>query len=497
MRMIAVVVLSALVSAAAGQRAVHVEGDPVADREFGRPISISMNARGGLAFSVAAVGDRPSGIVGPNAVAILGRESWAGPLRIEREPQIIGGFSQTAFAASVALTEDDLFYLTKGLSTFLHVWRDDTRILQTGDAVSNRPGASFGSSSELLSKPGDGLWLWMTPQPRPGGLALGSVSRWSDGGGLEIIAEALDTAEDPLAGPIPFRLAGSSYLFDRWWNGAGDQWIASAFIEDLGTNWMLIGPDGVFSVDGEPIRTPLEIGPSLTPDIGATWFRVATTKCNSHGDWIALVLGTDRMRIVYNGQEVLSEGQVVQTPRGPRSLVTGTIWRLEVNEQGDWAAIVGTSASGERVLIVNGEVVAITGTDADRTGDGVAESDTRLTDLGSGFPNSTVLSDRIGSRIVLTTVTTLRVGNAERFAIHEFETLAPGACSAVDLSGAQTPGIPDGTLTGADFFRFLSLFGDGDLQADLAGAGGTGPPDGRLTGGDFFAFLAAFSAGCG
>ncbi len=69
-------------------------------------------------------------------------------------------------------------------------------------------------------------------------------------------------------------------------------------------------------------------------------------------------------------------------------------------------------------------------------------------------------------------------------------------CSPVDLSSATNPGVPDGALTGADFFEFLSRFSDGDLSVDFSSAANPGVPDGALTGADFFFFLDLFSQGC-
>lgn len=57
--------------------------------------------------------------------------------------------------------------------------------------------------------------------------------------------------------------------------------------------------------------------------------------------------------------------------------------------------------------------------------------------------------------------------------------------AAVDFSSPLDPGVPDGALTGADFFFFLDLFTQGDLRADL-------DANGALTGADFFGFLSLF-----
>ena len=69
-------------------------------------------------------------------------------------------------------------------------------------------------------------------------------------------------------------------------------------------------------------------------------------------------------------------------------------------------------------------------------------------------------------------------------------------CSPADLSSASNPGVPDGVLTGADFFEFLARFQAGDLSIDFSSAANPGVPDGVLTGADFFEFLNLFSAGC-
>ena len=64
-----------------------------------------------------------------------------------------------------------------------------------------------------------------------------------------------------------------------------------------------------------------------------------------------------------------------------------------------------------------------------------------------------------------------------------------------DLSSPTDPGVPDGVLTGADFFEFLSRFQAGDLSVDFAGPTTPNQPDCVLTGADFFAFLNLFSQG--
>lgn len=71
-----------------------------------------------------------------------------------------------------------------------------------------------------------------------------------------------------------------------------------------------------------------------------------------------------------------------------------------------------------------------------------------------------------------------------------------GACSPADLSSPANPGVPDGLLSGADFFEFLSRFQAGDLSVDFSSPASPGTPDGLLSGADFFEFLNLFSAGC-
>ena len=65
-----------------------------------------------------------------------------------------------------------------------------------------------------------------------------------------------------------------------------------------------------------------------------------------------------------------------------------------------------------------------------------------------------------------------------------------------DLSSPASPGTPDGVLTGADFFEFLTRFDNGDLSIDFGSPANPAVPDGVLTGADFFRFLTLFAAGC-
>lgn len=66
----------------------------------------------------------------------------------------------------------------------------------------------------------------------------------------------------------------------------------------------------------------------------------------------------------------------------------------------------------------------------------------------------------------------------------------------VDYSSPSQPGVPDGVLSGADFFFWLDLFSAGDLEADLSSPTAFGVPDGVLTGADLLWLLDAFQFGC-
>ena len=78
----------------------------------------------------------------------------------------------------------------------------------------------------------------------------------------------------------------------------------------------------------------------------------------------------------------------------------------------------------------------------------------------------------------------------------DWQDCADTGCNAADLSSPLSPGVPDGVLTGADFFEFLSRFQAGDLSVDFSSPLNPGTPDGVLTGADFFEFLSLFAAGC-
>jgi len=65
-----------------------------------------------------------------------------------------------------------------------------------------------------------------------------------------------------------------------------------------------------------------------------------------------------------------------------------------------------------------------------------------------------------------------------------------------DLTGAGGGGTPDGVADANDFFFYLDLFADGDLDADLTGPGQDGNPDGALDSDDFFFYLNLFAQGC-
>ena len=71
-----------------------------------------------------------------------------------------------------------------------------------------------------------------------------------------------------------------------------------------------------------------------------------------------------------------------------------------------------------------------------------------------------------------------------------------GTSCLADLSSPGNPGIPDGLLSGADFFEFLARFGAGDLSVDFSSPANPGQGDGLLSGADFFEFLNLFAQGC-
>jgi len=77
-----------------------------------------------------------------------------------------------------------------------------------------------------------------------------------------------------------------------------------------------------------------------------------------------------------------------------------------------------------------------------------------------------------------------------------FTGLVPeGTGCPADLTGPSGDGVPDGALTSDDFFFYLQLFANGDLDADLTNPLG-GKPDGSLTADDFFFYLGLFAQGC-
>ena len=76
-----------------------------------------------------------------------------------------------------------------------------------------------------------------------------------------------------------------------------------------------------------------------------------------------------------------------------------------------------------------------------------------------------------------------------------FGTESDIVCPA-DLSSPANPGTPDGVLSGADFFEFLSRFVAGDLSVDFASPTDPTTPDGTLSGADFLRYLDLFQQGC-
>ena len=88
-------------------------------------------------------------------------------------------------------------------------------------------------------------------------------------------------------------------------------------------------------------------------------------------------------------------------------------------------------------------------------------------------------------------------GSSSFFNAYELDgTIATGGCGPADISSPANPGIPDGLLSGADFFEFLVRFEIGDLSVDFSSPGNPGSPDGLLTGADFLFYLNLFAQGC-
>ena len=89
-----------------------------------------------------------------------------------------------------------------------------------------------------------------------------------------------------------------------------------------------------------------------------------------------------------------------------------------------------------------------------------------------------------------------RIAVGGSLVLENFRVLAGTNDCLVDLSSPTSPGVPDGALTGADFFEFLDRFSAGDLSIDFSSPTQPGTPDGALTGADFFEFLDLFAQGC-
>ena len=350
---------------------------------------------------------------------------------------------------------------------------------------------------------------------------------------------------EPIPG-LPGRSWGSA-LRDATILDDGRTSVAANFILGSGTaDDSGVFFDGAFLArEGEPI----DGGPAVYENFDIGDFYVA-----NNGTWVVQGdsdgLTTDDDFLVVNGSVVLLENQVIPGSDFLEPIDNAGIFEFRVSHAGDWIARGDNDVTDQDWVVYNGAVVARLGdqvpggfigevyddaafaqcffaVEANGAGDYLFGAVTDNPDIlrnavlvhstvgviaregdpvdvdGDGTFDEGVFFAIFGNEDWVLTDEGVVYGVAQVKDASEtllgqvFVTIqVSAACSPADISSPASPGVPDGLLSGADFFEFLVRFQNGDLSVDFSSPSAPGQGDGLLSGADFFEFLNLFAAGC-
>ena len=496
MHRFAIAALVASCGLASAQTSIIAEGDAIDGSIITAVNNVAANAVGGYAVGLTLDG---------SISAFAGSADGVAPISLLQVEATIGTFTQTSFETFFGVANDGtVAYSPSGSDTFLGTGLDavfigDTLVLSEVQPLAGIPGAPAGSFSSFNSRPtttagGEAWWVGGYTFTAGGSTAARALFRQGIGGDIEIVYQQGD-----ILGGVSDPATDVSFLFKISNNGTN--WINGVSLGSASDRGLFLNGQ-ILTIGATPIRSGSVIPASAGGLGGETFAAFDDFGVNEAGDWIFTGNTSNREIIMLNGVIIASEGDEVTLPDGSLGFYDSTIDVVDINEDGDWAVIWDATdgVAGGEAVIVNGEVAAIVGQSVDIDGDGVPDGNATLSDI-TGL-DSLAISERDGGFITVyftaqvdTAGTSSIADDTEHFYSVEIA-VGGSACSLADLSSPANPGIPDGVLTGADFFEFLSRFGAGDLSVDFSSPANPGTPDGVLTGADFFEFLNLFAAGC-
>ena len=354
------------------------------------------------------------------------------------------------------------------------------------------------------------------PAPGPGGFTFGCCARGSSitaSGEVLFQAQALRLGDDELPDAI-MRFDGTSVTrevltFDTLLTVPQDPFANPTVYINLFIDRNHISGDGAsrlvlsetlnnydvvaindVAVLAETFDLPNESG--LIDSIQSAWL-------DESGDWFArgdtfsdidFVVANDTL-LAFTGDPITS-GSPTSWARRFSVPGSGAFRAHTANSAGDilLAGFTADTTGNGFAVRLNDEIVLRSGEPIDLDNNGLADDNAFMLDMDE---DEAFVADNGDVYLVV------GVANGAGDSIGEAMVKIAGdagGCSPVDLAGPLDPTTPDGVLTGADFFRFLDLFSQGDLTIDLAGPLDPTTPDGVLTGADFFRFLDLFSRGC-
>ena len=475
------------------QTALLNEGDLLAGQTITSLGNVATNTVGGYAVGVSFSG----------LSSFAGSVDGVAPISVFRTEDTVGTFTQTSFETFFGFGDaGQLAYSAGGSDTTLgtnldSVWADDTLVLSEPQSLGGIPGAPAGGFSSFNSRPtatasGEAWWVGGISFSGGGSTSERALFRQGVGGDVEVVYN-----EGDVLGGSPFAVANVDFSFKI--SSDGENWINEVDLVDALERVFITGQ--LATAGGEPLQETGIVPVSIGGTPGETYDGFDNFGVNNFGSWIVTGETVVREFVMIDGMIVAAEGDAITLPDGSTGFFDGGIDAADINNDGDWAVIwEAGGGSGGELILVNGEVVAIVGQAADIDGDGAPDGIATIRNF-TGI-DSLALSERAGGNVsvyftadVDTLDTTTSTDDVE--ILYRVDVAVDtGGCNPADLSSPTDPGVPDGVLTGADFFEFLDLFSAGDLSVDFSSPLMPGMPDGVLTGADFFEFLNLFSAGC-
>lgn len=339
-----------------------------------------------------------AGSVTTDPTAAFGSEDWyfygsadrgttVGALRREG---VYGGQTQTSFGNPVGIDNSGSLLYRASLASPgapASLWRDDTLLFTSGDAISAGPlaGSFYSGFSWAALTPG-GVARWVSDYTATSGGPVVGGALFSDASAQQVLLKTGDFVGPALTINADFLASNLA------WSQLGSNYLTSVSVNS-GDEVIILNGQVVTATGGGLLREDDPIPAAAGGLPNETWALGSLFDVNERGDWAmsasvrpAGEFNTTDDLIVVNGSIRYRDGQTIDG-----HTLTGLPSDISVNDRGDLAFV------WDNIVFLNDRIIAKVGDPVDTNGDGVGDAtinnlfDVDLTNLPSADGNGAPL----------------------------------------------------------------------------------------------------------